>query len=92
MIWIFLTIVAVGVVAVFGALLTGRIGVDPMAAARHTEPDPGLPQAPRASDVTVVRFDTALRGYRMDQVDAVLDTLQTQLAAQERELDRLRGR
>jgi DivIVA domain-containing protein len=91
MIWIFLTIVAVGLVAVFGALLTGWIGADPMAEVTHTQPDPGLPEAPRASDVAVVRFDTAVRGYRMDQVDVVLDRLQAQLAAQERELDRLRG-
>jgi DivIVA domain-containing protein len=27
-----------------------------------------------------VRFDTALRGYRMDQVDAVLDQLQDRIA------------
>ena len=35
-------------------------------------------------------FDTALRGYRMDQVDRVLDTLQDRIAEQERELASLR--
>ena len=46
--------------------------------------DPGRPGAsPRSSarpTITAVRFDTALRGYRMDQVDAVLDRLQTRIA------------
>ena len=34
----------------------------------------------RADDVDAVRFDTALRGYRMDQVDDVLDRLQQRIA------------
>ena len=37
-----------------------------------------------------MHFDTALRGYRMDQVDRVLDTLQDRIAEQERELASLR--
>ena len=44
--------------------------VDPLAEAVHTTPDPGLPERPQAADVDAVRFDTALRGYRMDDVDA----------------------
>lgn len=31
-------------------------------------------------DLARVRFDTAFRGYRMDQVDAVLDRMQARLA------------
>ncbi|MGB9376621.1 MAG: DivIVA domain-containing protein [Mycobacteriales bacterium] len=34
----------------------------------------------RAADVAATRFDRALRGYRMDQVDAVLDRLTAELA------------
>lgn len=33
-----------------------------------------------SDDLARVRFDTAFRGYRMDQVDAVLDRLQARLA------------
>ena len=38
--------------------------------------------------MSTLRFDTALRGYRMDQVDAVLDRLQERIAALEAEHDR----
>jgi DivIVA domain-containing protein len=34
-----------------------------------------LPDAPGAHDVDAVRFGLGLRGYRMDQVDEVLDRL-----------------
>ena len=34
-----------------------------------------LPDAPEARDVDAVRFGLGLRGYRMDQVDEVLDRL-----------------
>ncbi|MFJ6001217.1 DivIVA domain-containing protein [Arthrobacter sp. NPDC092385] len=34
-----------------------------------------LPEAPSAQDVDAVRFGLGLRGYRMDQVDEVLDRL-----------------
>lgn len=91
MIWIFLIAVAVLLVAAFGALLVGRIPFDPMSEPTHTQPDPGLPLVPRAADITNVRFDTALRGYRMDQVDEVLDRLQGHIAEQEREIARLRS-
>ncbi|MDQ0735613.1 DivIVA domain-containing protein [Arthrobacter agilis] len=34
-----------------------------------------LPEAPSAQDVDAIRFGLGLRGYRMDQVDEVLDRL-----------------
>ncbi len=80
MIWAFFGIVAVGFVGVVAAVLTSRLRLDPMAAPVHTAPDPGLGETPSAADVDHVRFDTALRGYRMDQVDAVLDRLRARLA------------
>jgi DivIVA domain-containing protein len=43
-----------------------------------------LPEHPRAEDLDSVRFSTALRGYRMDQVDEVLDVLRAELGAKER--------
>ncbi|HET6968356.1 MAG TPA: DivIVA domain-containing protein, partial [Ornithinibacter sp.] len=57
----------------------------------HTTPDAGLPPSPAAADVDTVRFDTALRGYRMDDVDARLDDLRDTLAERERTLLDLGG-
>ncbi|WP_285725991.1 DivIVA domain-containing protein [Psychromicrobium xiongbiense] len=50
-----------------------------------------LPAGARAEDLDRIRFSVALRGYRMDQVDQVLDSLSTDLeqqAARIRELER----
>jgi DivIVA domain-containing protein len=87
-IWVFLIVVAVLVVGAFAALVTGRIGYDPMAEATTTQSVPELPDEFTSNDVSTLRFDTALRGYRMDQVDAVLDRLQERIAALEAEHDR----
>ncbi|TJY71338.1 DivIVA domain-containing protein [Arthrobacter sp. CAU 1506] len=43
-----------------------------------------LPEHPRAEDLDSLRFSTALRGYRMDQVDEVLEVLRAELGAKER--------
>lgn len=80
MIWVLFIVVAVLVIGAFAALLAGRIGYDPMAAATTTARDPRLGEEFHAHDVTAVRFDTALRGYRMDQVDVVLDQLRERIA------------
>lgn len=90
MIWVFFLLVAVGLVAVFAALVTGRLRYDPMSDAVTSQHDPGLPEAPHARDVDGVRFDRALRGYRMDQVDEVLDALRDTLARQESTITALR--
>ncbi|MCB5283541.1 DivIVA domain-containing protein [Arthrobacter sp. AL08] len=42
-----------------------------------------LPAQAVPSDVDRLRFAVALRGYRMDQVDEVLDELRDQLAAKD---------
>ena len=77
MIWIFFILVALVVVIGFAAVLTGRLTPDPMADPVASTPDHGLPPGPfRAEAIDAVRFDTALRGYRMDQVDEVIDRLQ----------------
>ncbi|MGX9900328.1 DivIVA domain-containing protein [Arthrobacter sp. SA17] len=39
-----------------------------------------LPAHPKPSDVDHIRFALGLRGYRMDQVDQVLDELRDELA------------
>ncbi|WP_353712656.1 DivIVA domain-containing protein [Arthrobacter sp. K5] len=49
-----------------------------------------LPDDATPADVDNVRFALGLRGYRMDQVDQVLDDLRDQLAARNAEIERLR--
>ena len=87
---VILVLVAVALVAAVLGVASGRLHADPLADAVHTTSDPGLPEAAAASDVDAVRFDTALRGYRMDQVDAVLDRLQERIAELESGSDTLR--
>lgn len=50
-----------------------------------------LPADAAPEDVDRVRFSLGLRGYRMDQVDQVLDELRDQLAASRQEVAELRA-
>jgi DivIVA domain-containing protein len=79
-IWVLFVVVLVLVVGGFAALVTARVGYDPLSEPTMTQSDPGLEEDFAARDIASVRFDTALRGYRMDQVDAVLDRLQERIA------------
>jgi len=90
-VWVVMLVVAVVIVAVFAALVVGRLPYDPMSEPVRTTPATGLPDEPSAADVDAVRFDTAARGYRMSEVDDALDALQSRLAAQEHELAMLRA-
>lgn len=98
---IFLVLVAVAVLgAVAFALLGGRRagGQDTTPAvdfAGLVEPTPSLaavllPDEPDAADVGAVRFAPALRGYRMDQVDEVLDRLAVALEERDATIAELR--
>ncbi|HKU34815.1 MAG TPA: DivIVA domain-containing protein [Paenarthrobacter sp.] len=89
---VFLAIVLVGAALFFGAgIVRGRsigAGLD--------DPTPNLPpvllsRQANPADVDNVRFALGLRGYRMDQVDQVLDELRDQLLAKDREIERLKG-
>lgn len=51
-----------------------------------------LPAEAAPDDIDRIRFSLGLRGYRMDQVDQVLDELRDQLAAKQEEVERLRAR
>lgn len=51
-----------------------------------------LPARSLPEDVDRVRFSLGLRGYRMDQVDQVLDDLRDQLAAKQAEVAELQSR
>ena len=88
---VILALVAVALVVVVFGVASGRVTADPLADAVHTTPDTGLPQRPTAADVDAVRFDTALRGYRVDEVDAHLAELRDRLAERERVLAELGG-
>ncbi|MBG6223796.1 DivIVA domain-containing protein [Arthrobacter sp. CAN_A2] len=50
-----------------------------------------LPEYPSAPDVDAVRFGLGLRGYRMDQVDEVLDRLAAALAERDALIGALRS-
>ena len=51
-----------------------------------------LPEHAGPEDVNQLRFSLGLRGYRMDQVDQVLEDLRDQLAARDRDVAELRSR
>ncbi|WP_373427395.1 DivIVA domain-containing protein [Arthrobacter pascens] len=51
-----------------------------------------LPAEAAPDDIDRIRFSLGLRGYRMDQVDQVLDELRDQLAAKQEEVERLHAR
>jgi DivIVA domain-containing protein len=76
----------VGCAVVAGALTVGLVvaRVDgglgrPTSGLAHVPLPPGRDLT--AQDVSDLRFDVALRGYRMEQVDDVLDRLHAELAA-----------
>ncbi|HRW02008.1 MAG: DivIVA domain-containing protein [Actinobacteria bacterium] len=83
MIWVFFTVVAVLLVAAFAGLIARRATYDSLPEPVHTAHDVQAARIERAGDIDNIHFDTALRGYRMDQVDAVLETLRTKLLAYE---------
>ncbi|TKV29634.1 DivIVA domain-containing protein [Arthrobacter sp. NamB2] len=51
-----------------------------------------LPDPPSARDVDAVRFGLGLRGYRMDQVDEVLDRLAAAIEQRDAVIRELRSR
>lgn len=80
MVWVFLIGVTILLVVGLGSLVVGRASVDPVPPPVSTTPSTGLGAEVHSADIHDIRFDTALRGYRMDQVDDVLDTLHALIA------------
>lgn len=83
MMWVFavMIVLAMGAIAMLAA---GR--GEPMAPAYDDRPDAVVP-ADRplvAEDLRRVRFSLAFRGYRMSEVDALLERLSAELAERER--------
>ena len=80
MMWFFsiLIVVVMGVAAVAA---TGRLGG--LAETYDDRPDSRVPadRPLTAEDLEAVRFTSALRGYRMSEVDALLDRLAEELRA-----------
>lgn len=86
LVFIVLTIVVLGLVV---AVALGRIGGG-LDAATSSLPPTGLPDGELVvGDLDHVRFAPALRGYRMDQVDAAFDRLAEELARRDAEIERL---
>lgn len=74
-------------VVLFGAAVVATRGDALLADAPPDVADVGLPAGRvQADDVRAVRFGLALRGYRMSEVDAVLDRLAAELADRDAQL------
>ncbi len=78
-------LLALAAVALIAVLAAGRIGQlnDPIVDRYRADP----PNAPLSSeDVSQLRFGTAFRGYRMDEVDDILGRLSESLRIREAQL------
>ncbi|WP_426566018.1 DivIVA domain-containing protein [Angustibacter sp. McL0619] len=82
--------VVLAVIAVVGAVAAGAVRGG-LPEPESTVPDAGLSEGTlQADDVSQVRFALAFRGYRMDQVDEVLDRLCAELSERDAEIARLK--
>lgn len=73
MVWVLFLLVALLVIAVTAAAFFARITPEPVPAPVTSTPLPMLDSPITADDLDAIRFDTAVRGYRADQVDEVMD-------------------
>jgi len=79
-VWVWVVVL----VAIIGAIAVVAVGRDDaMADVYDDRPDTTIPTGRplTAADIRAVRFTTGLRGYRMDEVDALLARLEADLAA-----------
>jgi DivIVA domain-containing protein len=87
-----LTLLIMAVIGIVAAVAAGRIGGG-LDDAASSLPGRGLPPGPfTLRDVDRVRFSPALRGYRMDEVDDVVDRLVDEVRRLEDEVALLRDR
>jgi DivIVA domain-containing protein len=84
-------VVALGVV--LGTVLVAGGRGDSLGELSPDRPPARLPddRAVRAEDVNTLRIGVGLRGYRMDEVDDVLDVLADELTRRDEEIAELRG-
>ena len=82
MMWFFAIMIVLALGGI--ALLAAGRGT-PMAEVYDDRPDLDLPETGpiRGSDLRRVRFSLAFRGYRMSEVDSLLDRLASQLESSE---------
>jgi DivIVA domain-containing protein len=86
----FQLIIVLAVVAGVAAVATGRVRGG-LSAPSSTLPEVELPPDHIGTqDVDAIRFSVGFRGYRMDEVDVVLDRLGLELGAAEEEIRELR--
>ena len=81
-----LVLAALAVVGVVAAVAVGAVGGGLPAPERErprARLPPVEPGALHEGDLAGLRLSTAVRGYRMDEVDAVLDRLRAELAARD---------
>lgn len=91
---VFLSVLVVLVAGAVAALAVGRLGSEasvampePVHTTGHDVLPAGRPHGELTrADLAGVRFDRAVRGYRMDQVDAVLDRLSEEIATRDERL------
>jgi DivIVA domain-containing protein len=91
MFWFQLCVVVVLLIAV-GWVAVG--GGGHMSPPQPDRPDPAVPDTGLLArgDVDKVRFSVGARGYRMDEVDDVLDRLAYEIDVRERRITELEGR
>lgn len=83
MTWFFAVLVVLAVGAVVVVLVGGGGSMGPV---YDDQPDVTVPDGPLTGpDLREVRFTTAVRGYRAEEVDALLERLARQLDADRRE-------
>lgn len=86
---VMLVVLLAGLVA---AVLTGRIPADGLLPPVGSESAAGLPRGGMdPEDLSDVRFDMVLRGYRMSQVDDVLERLVDEIRTRDAEIALLRA-
>jgi DivIVA domain-containing protein len=88
-------IVGVAVIAGVALLISGRWREGlPEVAPDAARPAPAIPEevgAVTVADIEQVRFEQSVRGYRMQDVDEVIDRLAREIEARDEEIARLRG-
>lgn len=89
---ILLLLAVLAVLGVVAVVATGRGGA--MADAEHDRSPRGElpPGEVRREDIDGLRFSLGFRGYRMSEVDDILDRLAAELAERDRRIAELEGR
>jgi DivIVA domain-containing protein len=85
---VFLAIILVAGLVWFAlGIVKGRFAENEQALGGFDEPGPALPpvllpEHPNPEDIDGIRFSLSFRGYRMDQVDEVLERLRDRISVQ----------